>query len=431
MIILIPIETAVRELQYKLYLIRELCNIGHVCYLGSKNEINFLCKKFKHYLYLDKGFHDGKSQELFYTIKKRGGLIFSLDEEGGVDYKNDTTLNQRYKNDLFYYADKIFFWGDYQYNTLKERIKFDKQGVVSGHPRFTLLQDSYLEIYKEEVKIIKHQFSNFILVNTNMSFGNNLKGDDFVIKNYFDRFTNIKEVINFDKKKLDNIVELCKEISNNLDINIVLRPHPEENLDTYKKLFSNFKNVSIVFSGSVIPWIIACDVLIHPDCTTAIESWILGKKAISVLPKNYDASLVTYVPIEVSLKAEKFIEVIDIIKNKNYIPKLNHESDLLNSRFTYEKDSFSYVVNEINKVHLISKSNNFFNYYLSFKSKIILLSKFFKNNKNSIPLISEKKLFFFNKKNIFKILNSFPTNNKMKMKATSITESLFKFKSLS
>jgi surface carbohydrate biosynthesis protein len=431
MIVLIPIETAVRELHYKLYLVRELCNIGHVCYLGSKNEINFLCKKFSNYLYLDKGFHDGKSQNLFKTIKKRGGVIFSLDEEGGVDYINDKILNQRYKNDLFKYADKIFFWGDYQHTALKERIQFDDQCVVSGHPRFTLLQEEYLEIYKEEVTKIKSQFSNFILVNTNMSFGNNLKGDDFVINNYLDRFSNVEEIINFDKKKLSTIVDLCKKISNNLDINIVLRPHPEENLDTYKKLFSNYKNVSIVFSGSVIPWLLACEFLIHPDCTTAIESWILGKKAISVLPENHDTSLVTYVPIEVSLKTKNIIDIIDIIKNKTDIPKLKHEGELLYSRLTHEKNSFSCVVSETKKIYLISKSNKIFDYYLLFKSKVILLFKYFKKNKKYISLISEKKLTYFNEDNILKILNSFPANNKKNINSISVTKTLFKFKSIS
>ena len=426
MIVLIPLETAVRELHYKLYLVKELCNIGYTCYIGSKSEINFLCKKFNNYIYLDKGFHDGNSQNLYKVIKNRGGLIYSIDEEGGVDYKDDRILKQRYKDDLFVYADKIFFWGEYQYLTLKEKIKFNKQGVISGHPRFSLLQKKYLEIYKDEVKNIKDQFSNFILINTNMGFGNNLKGDDYVRKNYIDRFPNIDDIINFDKKKLDYLTCLCKEISEIKDIHLVLRPHPEENIEKYKSLFINQKNISIIFSGSVIPWLIACDILIHPDCTTAIESWILQKKAISVLPDNYDQTLVTFTPIEVSFKSNNFKEVIDIIKNKVNIPILKEELDFLNSRFSLDKDSFSIIINEFKNLNLNSKSKQLYNYLLFIKFWVKYFTNIIFNiNKYNNSLISEKKLYSFNKTTIFNIMNSFPIDNG-NIDITSITKTLFK-----
>jgi surface carbohydrate biosynthesis protein len=428
MIFLIPIETAVRELQYKLYLAKKLCSIGHTCYIGSKSEINFLCKKFDNYIYLDKGFHDGKSQILYKIIKNRGGLIYSIDEEGGVDYQDDRILKQRYKKDLFDYADKIFFWGEYQYLTLKDKVKFDKQVLISGHPRFTLLKKNYLNIYQDEVINIKRQFSNFVLINTNMGFGNNLKGDDFVEKNYIDRFPNIKDIIDFDKQKLDCITSLCKEISEKNDINIILRPHPEENIETYKKIFVNHNNISIIFSGSVIPWLIACDILIHPDCTTAIESWILCKKSISILPENYDKALVTYIPVEVSFKPSNFNEVIDIIENKVNLPLLQNEFDLLNSRFSLEKDSIKIIIDEFRLLNLNSKSNIFFCFILYVKSLIkMFLNKIHINNNNSS--VSEKKLSFFNKQTILDIMKTFPIENGS-VRINSITKTLFKFKNI-
>ena len=36
-----------------------------------------------------------------------------------------------------------------------------------------------------------------------MGFGNNIRGDQFVKDNYRDRFNNINQIINADKKKLE------------------------------------------------------------------------------------------------------------------------------------------------------------------------------------------------------------------------------------
>ena len=47
-----------------------------------------------------------------------------------------------------------------------------------------------------------------------MGFGNNVKGDDFVIENYGNRFKNIKNIVSFDKIKVNAFVELIRELSN-------------------------------------------------------------------------------------------------------------------------------------------------------------------------------------------------------------------------
>ena len=48
-----------------------------------------------------------------------------------------------------------------------------------------------------------------------MGFGNNIRGDDFVFKNYGNRFENIREIVDFDKLKREVYVELVKAIVNN------------------------------------------------------------------------------------------------------------------------------------------------------------------------------------------------------------------------
>ena len=43
-------------------------------------------------------------------------------------------------------------------------------------------------------------------------------------------------------------------------------------------------NVHVVAEGNVVPWLMACDVLVHNGCTTAVESYILGRPVIAYVP---------------------------------------------------------------------------------------------------------------------------------------------------
>ena len=80
---MIPVETASRELLYKLYLGMSLVQNGMECYVGSKAKINYLINKFNSFIYFDKGYQKNKSDLIYQDIKKNGGIIVSLDEEGG------------------------------------------------------------------------------------------------------------------------------------------------------------------------------------------------------------------------------------------------------------------------------------------------------------------------------------------------------------
>ena len=54
-----------------------------------------------------------------------------------------------------------------------------------------------------------------------MGFGNNIRGDDFVIKNYRSRFKNIENIIEFDKIKLASYVQLIKKLAKKFVSNMI------------------------------------------------------------------------------------------------------------------------------------------------------------------------------------------------------------------
>src|SRR5690606_13390011 len=55
------------------------------------------------------------------------------------------------------------------------------------------------------------------------------------------------------------------------DHTVVLRPHPSEDHDVWRRITAGLANVKVLHDGNVVPWLMACDVLLHNGCTTAVE----------------------------------------------------------------------------------------------------------------------------------------------------------------
>tara|TARA_Y100001935_G_scaffold254549_1_gene263954 strand:+ start:10627 stop:11928 length:1302 start_codon:yes stop_codon:yes gene_type:complete len=371
--IFIPIETTHRELLYKTFICHHLANNGFKCYLGSKYNISYLINNENNFIYLDKGYHLGYSDSLYRKIEKNNGIIISLDEEGAIDFNDGSTLRGRYSENLFKNSKITFMWGKKQFDLVRKNF-FDQNKVfVTGHPRFELIKTKYHYLYEDEINIIKNLYGSFILINTNMSFGNNILGDEFIENNYKNRFKEIKKLIQLDKQKLDKVVELVFRLIKNSKKNIIIRPHPEENQNYYKKIFNQFNNVHVLYEGSVLPWIIASEHLIHPDCTTAIECLISGKIPLSLLPDNHNEEFLTYLPVKVS-KCFHSTKILSDYINENNPIKNNKVKKLkiIEDYFSTNLDSSDIIVKKISdytqSINLSSKDISILT-YLNLKVK--------------------------------------------------------------
>jgi len=347
-----PIETSSRELLYKTYLCHLLAARGYTCYLGSKSTISYLMRRFQDYLYLDKGYHVGVSDRMYDQIHQQGGSIINLDEEGAVDYADHSTLAGRYSKQLFDQSSLVLFWGQQQRDLVPEAYTRKTRTAVTGHPRFELLKEQHQYLYAEEVNRLRGRYSNFILINTNMGFGNNIRGDVFVRRNYGPRFKQIDRIIEFDKQKLQAYIKLVRALASESGKRIVLRPHPEESKEVYEQALSDLADVDVVFEGSVVPWLIAADLMIHPDCTTALESYFIGKIPLSFLPASYPEDLVTTLPLTASYQFDNLESIRSAVINP-----AEHKLDLeesckteIENYFSYSKASSELVVAEIEKL---------------------------------------------------------------------------------
>ena len=434
MIVFIPVEIAVRELSSKVYLCHHLASHGIECYLGSKNQIHALINKFKGFIYLDKGYHHFISERIYSDIKKRGGLIVSLDEEGAVDYPDGSILKSRYAKSLFDNADLVLMWGKAQFDLVAENMTDRQKVKITGHPRFEMLNGEFQFLYEKEAKNIKEKYNDFILVNTNMSMGNNIRGTDFIKQNYGSRFADISKRISLDKEKLSVYVNLVKRLTDEFAANIVIRPHPEEDLNFYLNHFSHNPKVEVTYEGSVIPWILASDLLIHPDCTTGIESLFLGKKSISFLPEGFPMSYATKLPLIASqafTDMDKLLKFINIFSKNKTIARIS-EYQFAEEYFSFNTPSTKTIAEYISRLDqhkpLGTEAKS-----LSFLDKLHLKYKFYRGNfsKNlNAQKLYQKKISGLSKANVNTISSVIAQSLNLEINLICINDNLFQFTKL-
>jgi surface carbohydrate biosynthesis protein len=344
MILLFPIEIGNRELLAKLYLSMSFAEKGYTSYIGYKGQIWDAIPYLEDFVYFDKGYHKGISEDIYELVHKNGGKIISMDEEIGVVQKNNSTLERRFPLEILDKFQKIFLWGKSQYIYLKNRNYFPKDTImVSGHPRFELLQAKYMSLFQSEVDKIKSKYSEYILINTSFGFGNNILGDEFVISNYIDRHPNIQEHINYEQQLIDNFISLIRKLRENFTHQIVLRPHPEESHNIYVEALADIENFHVVYDGSVIPWIIGSDVMIHHSCTTAVEAAMLGRKSIAYT-KDYKEDMVSHLPLQVSHICNTDADVIRGISSKDHHPENEKTNNVLWDNFSFPSESTLNIV---------------------------------------------------------------------------------------
>ena len=196
-VILLPIEIASRELLSKALLANRFANKDCIVFLGDKQSILEISNYTKESIFFDKGYHKNISENIYNNLKKNSIKIVSLDEENAVDFKDFQQLDLRFPDHLIPEFALIFLWGQKQYNYLrKNRDNFKEQDIfVTGHPRFDLLKDNLNSIYYDDANKIRASIGKFILVNTNFGLGNNIKGDEFIIRNYGSRFPQIHDLV--------------------------------------------------------------------------------------------------------------------------------------------------------------------------------------------------------------------------------------------
>lgn len=277
----IPLEVVKREYTGKLLVATLAASYGMPVFIGHKSPIIKLALKAKEPGILFYKSARGPGCDFFEILKNQGFCIVGQDEEAGIVYdeaseffKHRPSLRNAGELDCF------FCWGNDDYEVIKDKSQQNNDKVkLTGSPRTSLWGDHGFKYYSEQIEEIKQKHGEYIFFATNFASGNCYLSPEETIKHLSqypsweqgEKDRHAAQVL-FDTRMIKLFSQAARLLSQKINTKIVIRPHPTENVETWRKLFEHTNNVCIEPHGDITPWIFASKCLIQNGCTSAIES---------------------------------------------------------------------------------------------------------------------------------------------------------------
>jgi len=294
--IYIHVETAARELDSKLLLAVVAASRGHQVLVS---ELSALMMGVQSGALTPGVFHTkslapgDKKIARHQALIDRGFSVTSIDEEGGLlDHGYDSMAKSRYSEKTIGQASAVFCWGAEDTDTLKRFYSgFSSRIYQTGSPRADLWKPSFSQFLPPPKAM---PAKPYLLVSSNMGTANNIQPFHEKIRfhrqtGYFQRDPGILSMLfgfaSDDYRMTLAFIEAIRYLSSlNNDYDIVLRPHPVENIEAWKVYLEGIPNVHVIREGSITAWVNYAFAVMHNGCTTALEATISGKPVVTYVP---------------------------------------------------------------------------------------------------------------------------------------------------
>lgn len=280
----LPVESTPRELDYKLNLARLFCRSGFKVMLGYppfiRDELKY--KNYKGF-FLEKGANP--TPEYYANLKKKGIFLYDLSDEGAAKPVYSVTYQPAV--DALQCMRKIFLWGESQKHeliNLNDDKNLAQKYEVIGSPAFDLSCPKYRSFH---INLKPKQLpEQYILINTNFGMLNGYDIEEQIIacSNMSpETYQNMLSCYESDKKQFAVFKDWLEELFVSFpEENFIIRPHPSEIAEKYINLFSSFTNVTVSKSGNVNQVISSAKMVLHKDCTTALQGYLMGLPVFSL-----------------------------------------------------------------------------------------------------------------------------------------------------
>ncbi len=290
---ILPAEILSRELDARLLQGVMALDSDWRVILGSKALINRMIWRLPPSVYLCQTITH-KRRALLKLLPKLGHISYGWDEEGLIYLNKNTYLSRRVSSDTLKLLHALITWGPQSAADVAKRARSaGLEPKPLGNPRFDLLRPELRNIYRDEVEKLHGEYGDYILINTNFGTQNPIisidpnkpkkaaKKDrgsaDLPVK--YAEFVEHRRII------FNGFKDMIRPLAQSLpELNIIVRPHPSEEISVWEEIAKATPNLKIVRKGPSIPWQIGAKAIIHNGCTTAAESAFIGHTPIAYCP---------------------------------------------------------------------------------------------------------------------------------------------------
>jgi surface carbohydrate biosynthesis protein len=348
----LPLEIFKREYIGKLILAVVLAGENVPVIIGNKNSvIKQAQKSWAPGVFFEKSSKADLGMMHLDRLKKKLFKIVAQDEESGISFTHiDTFANDRFFKNINFF-DKFFCWGNRDYEYIKSVYKYDNI-ELTGSPRTTLWGKLGFIYWEKEITQIKAIHDDYILVVSNLSFGNGILEPklmnsiqrQFGGKTYSSQY--IEKYADFESELFNKLVEIIKLIVLKTDFDVIVRLHPTEKSDLWERLFKSNDRVNISSEGEIDPFVLASSSIIHTSSTVAYQAISVGIPTYSIdqfisksddltsLPNRFSirAKDLDELCLQISQKTQNSLEVAELVEDE-----LIHDMGSLSSVHTMSR----------------------------------------------------------------------------------------------
>lgn len=295
-IVYFPVEFQSREFDSKILLALTLAQRGYAAVVGQQWMLSVNYETLPAGTVLFKSFN--KIHHAAMQQARAGGHFVAALEEELLAQSEEKGVAFSCADGIFRLVDLILANGEFEQRVMASINNGSARIEISGNSRVDLLKPDFRDLFAEKIDQIKQEHGDYVLVNTNFGIHNSvwqskesvteigikagvIKPDDpQSVKDW-------QEYIDYEDANRKEIYAAISELSGRRpEQKIIVRPHPNENLQTWEEKFGGVKNVAIIREGSHMPWTMAAKVLLHTSCTTGFEAYVAGTPAVSLVPYN-------------------------------------------------------------------------------------------------------------------------------------------------
>lgn len=355
----LPVEQALREVYPKAFLAAFLVKKGYRVfvipdYMLPKLDFPSGVVLGKNHIITKKWVDSQDVKSSFILLEEEGAPAF-----GEAAYRKEM-VQARLIEGAVDIAKVITTWGKWQTEAMHEIT--DIPVVCTGTPYMEICKPKYTLACTEVDKDITKGRADYLLINTRFAFANGdiaphaatTRGSNSFFEGATPGYW--RKTFSNDMSMLGAFINLIERVAVTYpDLDIVLRPHPNESCKFYEELFKDFKRITVTNDGHVISWIRNAVCILTNACTTSIQTEICKKPVINYQP-NYvsnEPTLLDGIGLCVNNENDVMLAIGNILQNNTEMFNVGKWVDELETFYLADDcfEKFGEIVDSLSKDH--------------------------------------------------------------------------------